>query len=38
MVCPVPADRTKYIDAFFANVDWDAVQGRLRKEIIEPAA
>jgi len=25
-----PADRPKYIDAFFANVDWQAVDGRLR--------
>jgi len=24
-----PADRPKYIDAFFANVDWDAVDRRL---------
>jgi Fe-Mn family superoxide dismutase len=23
-----PAERGKYIDAFFANVDWDAVEGR----------
>ena len=26
-----PSDRPKYIEAFFSNVDWDAVQGRLRK-------
>jgi superoxide dismutase, Fe-Mn family len=25
-----PSDRAKYIDAFFSNVDWDAVQGRLK--------
>ena len=24
-----PADRPKYIEAFFANVDWGAVEGRL---------
>ena len=33
-----PADRPKYIEAFFSNVDWDAVQGRIIKEIIAPAA
>jgi Fe-Mn family superoxide dismutase len=33
-----PADRPKYIDAFLSNVDWDAVQGRIKKEIIAPAA
>ena len=33
-----PADRQKYIDAFFSNVDWEAVQGRFKKEIIAPAA
>lgn len=26
-----PADRPKYIEAFFANVDWAAVEGRLIK-------
>jgi Fe-Mn family superoxide dismutase len=25
-----PAERAKYIEAFFANVDWQAVEGRLR--------
>lgn len=25
-----PADRPKYIEAFFANVDWDAVEARLQ--------
>jgi Fe-Mn family superoxide dismutase len=25
-----PADRSRYIDAFFANVDWEAVDDRLR--------
>jgi Fe-Mn family superoxide dismutase len=24
-----PADRPKYIEAFFSNIDWDAVSGRL---------
>ena len=24
-----PAERAKYIDAFFSNIDWDAVEGRL---------
>ena len=33
-----PADRPKYIDAFFSNVDWDAVHGRIITEIIAPAA
>ena len=33
-----PADRPKYIDAFFSNVDWDAVQGRLSKKVVAPAA
>jgi Fe-Mn family superoxide dismutase len=33
-----PADRPKYIDAFFANVDWDAVQRRLGNKIVAPAA
>jgi superoxide dismutase, Fe-Mn family len=25
-----PADRPKYIDAFFSNINWDAVGGRLK--------
>jgi Fe-Mn family superoxide dismutase len=33
-----PADRPKYIEAFFSNIDWTAVQGRLKKETIAPAA
>ncbi len=33
-----PADRPKYIEAFFSNVDWDSVQGRLRTEIIAPSS
>jgi len=24
-----PADRPKYIEAFFSNINWDAVSGRL---------
>jgi Fe-Mn family superoxide dismutase len=26
-----PADRPKYIEAFFSNIDWNAVEGRLVK-------
>ncbi len=26
-----PAERPKYIEAFFSNVDWNAVEGRLKK-------
>src|SRR5262245_51342118 len=33
-----PADRPKYIDAFFSNVDWEAVQARLRTDLISAAA
>src|SRR5436190_12294046 len=33
-----PADRPKYIEAFFTNINWDAVGGRLRKQTIAPAA
>ena len=33
-----PADRPKYIDAFFSNVDWGAVQQRLNKGRIAPVA
>jgi Fe-Mn family superoxide dismutase len=33
-----PADRPRYIDAFFSNVDWDTVQSRLGKKIVAPAA
>jgi Fe-Mn family superoxide dismutase len=28
-----PADRPKYIEAFFSNINWDMVEGRLKKEI-----
>jgi Fe-Mn family superoxide dismutase len=31
MVDYVPAERAKYIEAFLKNVDWQAVEGRLRK-------
>jgi Fe-Mn family superoxide dismutase len=30
-----PAERAKYIDAFFANVDWHAVEERLRNPAIQ---
>jgi Fe-Mn family superoxide dismutase len=33
-----PADRPKYIEAFFSNVDWDAVQSRFSKKVVAPAA
>jgi superoxide dismutase, Fe-Mn family len=33
-----PADRPKYIEAFFSNINWNAVQARLRKELISPSA
>ena len=33
-----PADRPKYIDAFFSNVDWGRVQGRLGQGRVAPAA
>ena len=32
MVDYKPAERGKYIDAFFQNVDWDAVQERFERE------
>jgi len=25
-----PAERPKYIESFFANIDWDTVAGRLK--------
>jgi superoxide dismutase len=25
----MPAERPKYIEAFFSNIDWDAVETRL---------
>ena len=27
-----PAERPKYIEAFFANIDWNAVEGRLKAD------
>jgi Fe-Mn family superoxide dismutase len=33
-----PADRPKYIEAFFSNINWQAVEGRLRTELITPSA
>src|SRR5688572_25950739 len=27
-----PADRPKYIEAFFSNIDWNAVEARLKKD------
>src|SRR5438093_12287119 len=34
----VPADRPKYIEAFFSNINWQAVGGRLHMELITPSA
>ena len=31
------ADRSKYIEAFFSNINWDAVQDRLRLDLIKPS-
>jgi Fe-Mn family superoxide dismutase len=33
-----PADRAKYIEAFFSNVDWDAVQKRIKTAGISPSS
>jgi Fe-Mn family superoxide dismutase len=33
-----PADRPKYIDAFFSNIDWSVVQNRLKRGSVAPAA
>ena len=34
-----PADRPKYIEAFFSNIDWDACEQRLQRGVISrPAA
>jgi len=30
MVDYKPSERKKYIDAFFANIDWDVVEGRIK--------
>jgi superoxide dismutase, Fe-Mn family len=31
-----PADRPKYIEAFFSNIDWAAVEGRLKTDAARP--
>src|SRR4029078_1413852 len=33
-----PADRPKYIEAFFSNIDWSAVDHRLRRMTAQPVA
>jgi len=33
-----PADRPKYIEAFFSNINWKAVEGRLRRKGVTPSA
>lgn len=33
-----PADRPKYIEAFFSNIDWSAVEQRLRQRKAQPIA
>jgi superoxide dismutase, Fe-Mn family len=33
-----PADRPKYIEAFFSNIDWQAVEGRLQPHVTSKAA
>ena len=33
-----PADRPKYIEAFFSNIDWSAVEKRLRQRTAQPIA
>ena len=33
-----PADRPKYIEAFFSNINWQAVAERLRAELITPGS
>lgn len=30
-----PAERPKYIEAFFSNIDWNAVEARLKKETVD---
>jgi Fe-Mn family superoxide dismutase len=30
-----PAERPKYIDAFFTNIDWNAVEGRLKIDTVK---
>jgi Fe-Mn family superoxide dismutase len=33
-----PADRPKYIEAFFSNINWNAVENRVRGNITSPSA
>ena len=33
-----PADRPKYIEAFFSNIDWAAVEGRLQRDAVSRPA
>jgi Fe-Mn family superoxide dismutase len=33
-----PADRPKYIEAFFSNIDWAAVEGRLKADEARPTS
>ena len=33
-----PADRPKYIEAFFSNIDWNAVERRLQRQRAQPIA
>jgi hypothetical protein len=33
-----PADRPKYIEAFFSNINWRSVEGRLRTKVTTPSA
>jgi Fe-Mn family superoxide dismutase len=33
-----PADRPKYIEAFFSNIDWTSVDKRLRQQKAQPIA
>jgi Fe-Mn family superoxide dismutase len=30
-----PAERPQYIDAFFTNIDWNAVEGRLKIDTVK---
>jgi superoxide dismutase, Fe-Mn family len=31
-----PAERPKYIEAFFANIDWNAAESRLKADSKKP--
>ncbi len=33
-----PAERPKYIEAFFSNIDWNAVENRLKTELARPTS